>query len=246
MPRKRGGKGADWKFVETVLACAEVRVLYLFGPPGVGKTYFAYNSGRVDRGVFPVTLTPETPASEMRGHYLPRGDELVWHDGPFTLAMRAGGRLVINEISHASSDVLAILYPVLESEKTAQLMLPTGEVVRPERHFHVVLTDNHAPDDLPPALQDRFDCQIHVEFPHPGALALLDARLRRAAKRAFALAADRRISLRKWLTVNRLQAQLGLGPACHAVFGPERGTQVHEALLLAESGAAKPSGKDEK
>ena len=40
-------------------------------------------------------LTEDTAAAELRGHFLPRGKELIWHDGPFTAAMRQGARLVV-------------------------------------------------------------------------------------------------------------------------------------------------------
>ena len=99
----------DWKLVERVLAADSIRTLYLYGPPGIGKTYCAYTKGRLDNGVYAVTLTEDTPAAELRGHYMPKGNEMLWHDGPFTLAMREGSGLVINEISYATPEVLALL-----------------------------------------------------------------------------------------------------------------------------------------
>ena len=228
----------DWTFIQTILECLEVRTAYLYGPPGIGKTYSAYHYGRIENGVYPITITQDTPASELRGHYVPRGNELVWHDGPFTAAMRAGARLVINELSHGSPEVLALLYPVLESVETAQLMLPTNETVRPAEGFHVICTDNEPPDDLPEALQDRFDSVIEIVHPHPDALARLDERLRRAALRCLSLDEDRRMSIRGWLTVQRLQQLFGLEKACIIVFGANRGAQIYEAIQLADGGGA--------
>lgn len=232
----------EWAFIEGLLASALIRTLFLYGPPGIGKTYSAYHSGRIDAGVYPITLTPETPASELVGHFFPAGNELQWRDGPFALALRAGGRLVINEISHASSDVLAILYPVLESTETAQLMLPTGDILRPAPAFHAVLTDNEPPDNLPAALQDRFDCQVHVRAPHPAALALLDPLLRAAALRSFLLDEERRVTMRQWLNISRFIATMGLADACRAVLGRERGAQIHDAIRLANGAEKEDEG----
>jgi hypothetical protein len=224
----------QWMLAEELLSSPYVRTTYAWGPPGIGKTFAAYRVGRITAGLFPITLTPEMPASELLGHYVPRGDGLAWHDAPFALALRAGGRLIINELSHASSDVLAILYPVLESVETAQLMMPTGEILRPAEGFNVVATDNEPPDGLPEALRDRFDCVVHLTRPHPAILAALHPALRRAAERAFTLDSERRVSTRQWMAMSRLLPVMGPYKACIAVLGVERGTQIFEAIVLAE------------
>ncbi len=223
----------DWPLIERVLASEGLGRIYIYGPSGIGKTQAAYLSGRIQRGVYACTLTQETPAAELRGTYLPRGDTLAWHDGPVMRAMKEGARLVLNEISHASDDALAFLYPVLEQPETARLTLPTGETVTPAPGFHVVVTDNLSPDGLPAALQDRFDATLEINEPHPSALARLSDALREVARRSFALDDERRLSVRRWLTLDRLRHDLGLEDACLVVFGAERGSQVFDALALA-------------
>ena len=165
------------------------------------------------------------------GHF--KGDTLAWHDGPVMRAMKEGARLVLNEISHASDDALAFLYPVLEHSETARLTLPTGETVTPAPGFHVVVTDNLPPDGLPAALQDRFDATLEISEPHPSALARLSDGLREVARRSFALDDERRLSVRRWLTLDRVRHELGLEDACLVVFGAERGSQVFDALVIA-------------
>ena len=222
-----------WPLIERALSCELLGRIYLFGPPGVGKTYAAYVYGRTERDVYACTLTQETPAAELRGTYLPQGETLAWHDGPVVRAMKRGARLVLNELSHASDDALAFLHPVLEHSETARVTLPTGETVRPAAGFHVVVTDNLPPASLTPALRDRFDALIEVAEPHPSALARLTEPIREAARRSFALGEERRVSVRSWLTLDRLRPVLGLEDACLVVFGGERGTQIFDALVLA-------------
>ncbi len=232
MATKRTKKTDDWEFVEEVLASPLAHTIYLSGPPGIGKTYTAYRSGLRGRDVFSISLTPETPAAELRGFWMPKGDRFVWQDGVFIDAMRKGARVVINEIAHASHDVLAILHPVLESRETARLTLPNLETVSPAEGFQVVCTDNLPIEQLPESLRDRFTSVLHVDRPHPDSLAALSADLREAALRTFDLEAERAVSIRGWLSVQAFEADFGLEKACRAVFGRERGDQIFRATVL--------------
>ncbi|TFG98432.1 MAG: hypothetical protein E4H11_00470 [Myxococcales bacterium] len=227
----------DWALVMRTLASLLIDRIYLFGPPGVGKTWCAYHHGRIEKGVYAVTLTPDTPSSELRGNYMPRGGEFVWVDGPVVRAMREGARLVLNEILHAADDVFRFLHPILEQQATARITLPTSETVVPAPGFSVVATDNSPPEALPAALRDRFDAVLEIREPHPDALALLSAPLREVARRSFALEEERRVSLRGWLVLDRLQQEFGLEDACLVVFGAERGSQLYDAIQLGKEEA---------
>jgi len=222
----------DWAFVEEVLASSLAHTVYLWGPPGIGKTYTAYRWGLAGREVFSISLTPETPAAELRGFWMPKGNQFVWQDGVFIAAMRKGARVVINEIAHASHDVLAILHPVLESKETAQITLPNLETVTPAEGFQVVCTDNLPLDQLPEALRDRFASVLHVDRPHPDSLDALSGDLREAALRTFDLESERAVSIRGWLSVQAFEKEFGLQKACRAVFGRERGEQIFRASVL--------------
>jgi MoxR-like ATPase len=224
----------DWALVSRALASFALHRIYLFGPPGVGKTFCAYHDGRIGNGVYAITLTTDTPASELRGNYMPRGGEFVWVDGPVVRAMREGARLVINELLHAADDVFSFLHPILEQPATARITLPTGETVFPATGFNVIATDNGPPEALPPALRDRFDAVLEIREPHPNALSLLSPDLRELARRSFALDEERRVSLRGWLRLDELRREFGLENACLLAFGTERGGQIHDAILLAQ------------
>ena len=64
------------------------------------------------------------------------------------------------------------------------------------------------------------------------ALSKLSPPLREAALRSFALEEERRVSLRGWLTLERLRHELGLEDACLVAFGAERGSQICDALRM--------------
>jgi MoxR-like ATPase len=229
----------DWELYELVLSFDGVRIIYVWGPPGVGKTFGAFHFGRVEKGFYAVTLTDETSAAELRGHFIFKGGDTVWHDGPFARAMREGKRLVINEIGNASADVLALFFPILESWETAELTLPTGETLRPASGFHVVATDNRAPDQLPEALQDRFVAYVRVMEPHPDALAGLDPQFQKFAHALKDVDPERAVSARGWRNLQDLSGAFGLDTACRLVFGPDRGAMMFDAMTLAKRARAK-------
>ena len=222
-----------WDLVQRVLACSCVRHVYLHGPPGIGKTYCAIRDGGRGGNVYAITLTQEMPASELRGHWTPRGNEFVWMDGPVVRAMREGALVVLNELLHASDDALSFLYPVLERDATARITLPTSETVVPQPGFRVIVTENRPPSDLSAALRDRFDAVLEIDEPHPQALEGLSPVLREAARRSFSLDDERRVSVRPFLVLDQLRLAIGLEDACTAVFGPQRGSQIFDALVLA-------------
>jgi hypothetical protein len=223
----------SWDMLEKVLTIPDIRTFYLNGPPGTGKTWAAYYYGRVkEKAFYAITITDETSAAELRGHFIFKGGDAIWHDGPFVRAMREGVRLVINEITNASSDVLALLYPILEDYSTACLTLPSGETIRPSDGFHVVATDNRSPEMLPEALQDRFMAYVEVNDTNPAAIAALPEDLRAVASQTIG-DGDRRISARGWHSLDKMRQHFTLSDACKLAFGMNRGNAIHDALVLA-------------
>lgn len=185
------------------------RVL-LYGPPGTGKTYAANRLGlKKNQKVYSVTLTEETPASELRGHFVPKGGEFIWTDGPAVSAWREGARLVLNEIDHAGPDCLSLLHAILDDPEFTQLTLPTKETIRPAPGFSVVATMNGEPEDLPFALADRFPIKIKVEEVNPEALNQLPKEFQKLYKELHKRLGNKLdtyplVSLRAWLEFTRL------------------------------------------
>jgi hypothetical protein len=232
----------NWSIIDAVIATSR-RVL-LYGLPGTGKTYAAARRNvKEGQRVYQVTMTPETPAAEIRGHYLPKGDEMVWADGPGIRAWREGARLVINEMDRASDDIMSLMYAILDDPEFAELTLPTGEVVRPAEGFHVVATMNGQPYELPLALQDRFPVTIEVINVNPEAIEALPEDLRVPARESALVAnEDRRLSIRMWMEFASLRPKLnskyrskdkGTKVAAKAIFG-ERWEEALRAVKFNE------------
>lgn len=225
-----------WTRAELALThCSRV---FLSGPPGVGKTYAALRYALAGRNVYSATMTPESPSAESRGSYMPKGGEFAWMDGPFTTAMREGARLIVNEVSNASEDVLAFLYGVLESDETARITLPTGETVTSAPGFQVVVTDNQPLELLPEAIRSRLATQVHIPLPHPAAMERIRESYRDIALRSFQLPDHdtRRTTLRHWLNVEALLAKdVGEEVAFALTFGVEHGQMLREAAVMARN-----------
>ncbi len=220
-----------WDLTEIVIGL--MRTVLLFGPPGTGKSLAAHSTELGDRELFSLTITPDTAAAELRGHYVPVGNEFQWRDGPAITAWRRGGRLVINEIHKAGGDALSFLLACLDNPETARLTLPNGEMVRPHKNFQVIATMNGNPDDeLEPALRDRFPAAIEITEPHPNGVARLPEDLRQAAKNTVCCAQpERRVSLRQWLAFAQLRSDIGADDAASVIFG-RQAAEVLTALKI--------------
>lgn len=162
-----------WSLARTALQ-ASARV-FLWGPPGVGKSYLTTAAGRP---CCCVTLCDDHTVQELVGHYLPEGQVFRWHDGPLAQAMRAGNLLVLNEIARASGAVQDFLIGVLDSRDAGGVALPTGEQLVAADGFAVVATSNSAPEVLDPALRSRFDVEIHLTLPNPELITIFNLEIR--------------------------------------------------------------------
>jgi len=245
MSKKSVVERTCWDIVAAVLSQSNRTLLH--GPPGTGKTHAACRLA-LDNGqrVFTLTLTEETPAAELRGHYILRDGKYHWQDGPAVAAWRCGGRLVINEIQRGGPDVHALLLAITDDSTIAELDLPSGEKVRPQSGFCCVATMNGDPKELlDPALQDRFPVCILIDKVHPDAVKQLPQDVQRAAERTALIdTEERRISIRAWHAFAQLRQKLLQSYskqeadklAAEAVFSA-RAQDALDALVIGDSEA---------
>lgn len=222
-----------WEQIEA-LARGAYRLL-LYGPPGTGKTYAAYEAARIlGKPLYNVTLTDETPAAELRGHYVPQGNKWTFRYGPATLAYTEGAMLLLDEIDKASQDCLDFLHGLLNDPLSARITLPTGEMLTPTNGFQVIATMNGEYDDLKPSLKERFAIAVEVTEPNPKAIASLPEDLQGAVE-LFVEGEDRTATLRRWQAFASLREipEIGVEVAARAVFA-HRAPELIDAITFRE------------
>lgn len=118
--------------------------LYLTGPTGSGKSSVVCQiAARLNIPVQRVTGHGRMEVAELVGHYTAIGGDLVWQDGPLSVAMRYGHWFVLDELDLIDPAVVAGLNTIVEG---APLVVAEngGEVVPPHEDFRFIATGNTA------------------------------------------------------------------------------------------------------
>lgn len=230
-----------WDKVKSAIGNSD-RIL-LYGPPGTGKTYAAATNKvglnmKGDPNVYQITMTEDTASANLEGFYKPNSDGgFEWHDGIAIQAWRNGGRLVVNEIDHASPDAMTFLHAILDDKDIAQLTLNNDdkETVRPKSGFNVIATTNSLPESLPMALKDRFPVKIHVDTIHPMALSMFPKTWHQVIQdTSLSEDMEERISVRSWREYFELQQKgTPMRMAAELIFG-DRGEELLDAIKLSD------------
>ena len=231
-----------WSMISSVLGRSR-RVL-LYGPPGTGKTYSAVKQNAPMNmegkpNVFQITMTEDTAAANLEGFYKPNNSGgFEWHDGIAIQSWRNGGRLIINEIDHASPDAMTFLHAILDDQDIAMLTLnnDTKETVRPAEGFQVVATTNSPPESLPLALKDRFPVKIYVDSIHPKAMEQFPDEWHKVINDTTLIDdPEERISVRAWKEFFDLQEKgFKKSQAGRLVFG-DKADELVDAITLSNA-----------
>lgn len=225
----------QWELVERCIR--DCRRVYLFGPPGVGKTHCAREMlGKLGLQAWRVVLNEDIAVQELLGMFMPRSGEFVWMDGPFVMAMRKGA-LIIDEIHRASGAVLDMLLGVLDDNPSG-VSLPTGETIAPHSHFRAVATANVPPDGLDAALVDRFETVLCVSYPHPQLVEVLNQQIEGLGTFVLKSYEDENpVSPRRALNFARLVREWRWNEtdAARVTFGDERAEELLAALAISKA-----------
>lgn len=176
--------------VEALQALRERGVFaMLYGPPGTGKTQLV-------RAAFPdaviINGDQDTGADDFVGTWSPTGvreNPYKWHDGPLVAAMRNGVPLFIDDATLIPTNVISVMYPVMDGQGFVQVKShpvenadgESGpELVKAADGFYVIggYNPNAHGSYYAPALQSRFALHVLVETDYDVGTAMgMDRRL---------------------------------------------------------------------
>lgn len=142
----------------------------LKGPTGCGKTRFLeYMAWRLRRPLITVAANEDLTAADLVGRYLLVPGATRWHDGPLTLAVRAGAICYLDEIVEARQDTTVIIHPLTDARRILPLE-KRNEQVHAHPDFQLVISYNpgyqSAVKDLKESTKQRF---VGIDFSYPAA-----------------------------------------------------------------------------
>ncbi len=160
-------------------AYADRLPVMLKGPTGCGKTRFVeHMAWRLERPLVTVAAHEDMTAADLAGRYLLSAEGTVWHDGPLTLAVRAGAICYLDEIVEARQDTTVVIHPLTDARRVLPLD-KRNELVQAHPDFQLTISYNpgyqSAVKDLKESTKQRF-VAIEFRYPEPALEAEIVAR----------------------------------------------------------------------
>jgi len=130
----------NFEDLKTIIESKMFCPVFITGLSGNGKSMAPEQAcAQLRREYIHYSMTPETDETDLLGGYVLINNDMVWRDGPVTIAARRGAILCIDEIDFGAQN-LATLQRVLEGKPF--LLKKKGEVVHPAHGFNVIVTAN--------------------------------------------------------------------------------------------------------